>query len=67
MPNGKGGPGWGMTPSVEEIFIFLVITFLAVMLLKGVVGWALLPALPIGVLIGLVVAFVQLLRNNGKF
>ncbi len=64
MPNGKGSSDWGWAPGPEEIIVFLVMAFIAIVFLKAI-GLAFIPALIWSGAIGLIAGFLLLWGNNG--
>ena len=64
MPNGKGSSDWGWVPGPEEIFIFLIVSFISIVFLKAV-GLAIITALIWSTAIGLIAGLFLLWGNNG--
>ena len=64
MPNGKGSSDWGWVPGSEEILVFFIVAFIAIVFLKAI-GLALIPALIWSIAIGLIAGLLLLWGNNG--
>ena len=56
MPNGKGSPEWGWTPSFEEILVALVVFVLTLILSRSLI---------LASLMGFAAGLVLLWMNNG--